>query len=125
MKLFIADLNRFYCPDILLSCEKDDNHEYYCEKPCLIVEVLSPSTEAIDRREKLHAYQNIASLKEYIMVSQDEQKVELYRRDGDHWQYYLLDEPADILQLECLDIAITMPQVYEDVSLPEEATEVR
>ena len=119
MKLFIPELNRFYYPDVLLSCDKDDNHEYYCEKPCLIVEVLSPATEATDRREKLHAYQDIPSLKEYIMVSQDEYKVELYRRDGEHWQYFLLDEIDDVLELVCIDLEISMPQIYEDVILPE------
>jgi len=124
MKLFIPELNRFYYPDVLLSCDKDDNHEYYCEKPCLIVEVLSPSTEAIDRREKLHAYQDIPSLKEYIMVSQDEYKVELYRRDGEHWQYFLLNEIDDVLQLTCIDLDISMPQVYEDVVLPEKSDDI-
>ena len=115
MKLYLSDLDRFYYPDVLLTCDADDNHEYYKEKPCLIVEVLSPSTEGTDRREKRHAYQNIPSLKEYIMVSQHECKLELYRRDCDHWQYFLLDEMEDVLQLECLDLSITMPQVYEDV----------
>ena len=119
MKLFIPELNRFYYPDVLLSCDKDDDHEYYCEKPCLIVEVLSPSTEATDRREKLHAYQDIPSLEEYIMVSQDEYRVELYRRDGEHWQYFLLDEIDDVLELVCIDLKISMPQIYEDVILPE------
>lgn len=114
MKLYISELNRFYYPDILLSCDESDDHEYYSEKPCLVVEVLSPSTEAIDRREKLHAYQNIPCLQEYVMVSQEEQKVELYRRDGKYWQYFLLDE-NDILHLECLDIDIKMKEVYEDV----------
>ena len=115
MKLYISELNRFYYPDILLSCDKNDNHEFYSEKPCLIVEVLSPSTEGTDRREKLHAYQGIPSLKEYVMVAQDEQKVELYRRDGDIWQYFLLDEADDSLQLECLDVNIPMDAIYEDV----------
>ena len=115
----IPELNRFYYPDVLLSCDKDDNHEYYCEKSCLIVEVLSSATEAIDRREKLHAYQDIPSLKEYIMVSQDEYKVELYRRDGEHWQYFLLDEIDDVLELVCIDLKMSMPQIYEDVTLPE------
>ena len=124
MKLFISELNRFYYPDVLLSCDKDDDHEYYCEKPCLIVEVLSPSTEATDRREKLHAYQDIPSLKEYIMVSQDEYRVELYRRDGEHWQYFLLNEIDDVLQLTCIDLEISMPQVYEDVVFPEKSDDI-
>ncbi|MCF6191252.1 MAG: Uma2 family endonuclease [Cocleimonas sp.] len=75
---------------------------------------MSPSTEGIDRREKLHAYQGIPSLQEYVMVSQEEQKVELYRRDGKYWQYFLLDK-NDTLHLECLDVDIKMSEVYEDV----------
>ena len=115
MKLYIPALNRFYYPDILLTCDPDDNHEYYKQRPCLIVEVLSPATENIDRREKLLAYQDIPSLKEYLMVSQDEHRMELYRRAGDHWQYFLLDDEADVLTLECIDLELTMAGVYEDV----------
>ncbi len=114
MKLYIAELNRFYYPDVLLACNADDNEELYIEKPCLIVEVLSPSTEGIDRREKFHAYQGIPSLQEYVMVSQEEQKVELYRRDGKYWQFFLLDRD-DALHLEYLDLDIKMKEVYEDV----------
>ena len=115
MKLYIPALNRFYYPDILLTCDPEDDHEYFKQKPCLIVEVLSPTTENIDRREKLLAYQDIPSLKEYLMVSQDERRMELYRRAGDHWQYFLLDDEADVLALECIDLKLTMAEVYEDV----------
>lgn len=115
MKLYLPELNRFYYPDILLTCDPEDGHEYYKQNPCLIVEVLSPTTEHIDRREKLHAYQNIASVKEYLLVSQEEVRLELYRRDGDHWQYFLLDDEADILTLECMRLDMSMAEVYEDV----------
>jgi len=115
MKLYIASLNRFYYPDIVMTCDPDDDHEYYKEKPCLIIEVLSPSTETTDRREKLHAYQSIPSIKEYILVSQEKPEIELYRRAKDHWQYFLLNEPSDLLRLECLNTDIPMPVVFEDV----------
>lgn len=115
MKLRIAELNRFYYPDVLLACDPEDNDAYFKDRPCLIVEVLSPSTEATDRREKLHAYQQIPSLKEYVLVSQDAPKIEPYRRSEDHWQYFLLDDSADILQLECLDLELNMAAVFEDV----------
>jgi Uma2 family endonuclease len=115
MKLYIPELNRFYYPDILLTCDSNDDHEYYKQVPCLIVEVLSPSTENIDRREKLHAYQNISSVKEYLLVSQERMEVELYRRDGKHWQYYLLKTEEDILHIDCLDLGLTMADIYEDV----------
>ena len=56
---------------------------YVKQKPCLIVEVLSPSTAMLDRREKLFNYQKLESLQEYVLVSQSEIKVELYRKDQD------------------------------------------
>lgn len=115
MKLFIPELNRFYYPDILLTCDADDAEEYYKQHPCLIIEVLSPSTENIDRREKLHAYQSIPSVKEYVLVSQDKAELELYRRGETHWQYFLLNDTDDVLQLECLDLAMDMPTIFEDV----------
>jgi Uma2 family endonuclease len=77
--------------------------------------VLSPTTESIDRREKLHAYQTSSSVKEYLLVSQETMQVELYRRDDKHWQYILLNHHKDILQLSCLDLEMTMPEIYEDV----------
>lgn len=64
-------------PDLLL----DDAR--VIDDPTLIIEVLSPSTEAIDRREKLAAYRRIPSVQEYVMVAQDQRSVEIYRRQGD------------------------------------------
>lgn len=115
MKLFIEEYNRFYYPDILLVCNPNDNHEYYKQTPCLIVEVLSPSTETIDRREKLHSYQTIDSVQEYVLISQETQSVELYRREAGYWVYFLLNEPEDQLTLKCLDLNIPMQTIYEDV----------
>ncbi len=117
MKLYIPDLNRFYYPDILLACDPDDNNEYYKQNPCLIIEVLSPSTENIDRREKLHAYQNIDSLKEYLLVSQEKMQIEIYRRSGKFWQYLLLEKEDDVLQLSCLEIELSLTDIYEEVFL--------
>ncbi len=115
MKLYLSELDRFYYPDLLLTCDPEDSHEYYKENPCLIVEVLSPSTETIDRREKLHAYQEIASLKEYLLVSQEKKQLELYRRQQDHWQYFLLQYDSDILHLDCLDLDLSMAVIYDEV----------
>ena len=115
MKLLISELDRFYYPDILLACDPTDDHEYYKEKPCLVIEVLSPSTEVIDRREKLHSYQGIPSLKEYILISQEMMQVECYRRHGDSWEYSMMSGEDAILQLECLDLTVDMAMLYEDV----------
>lgn len=64
-----ADQTYFYYPDLLLACDPEDREPYYRRRPCMVVEVLSPSTERIDRREKLFAYQTIPSLREYLLVT--------------------------------------------------------
>ena len=114
MKLRIRALKRFYYPDLLLTCNPFDGHEFYKEHPCLVIEVLSTSTEGTDRREKWQAYQTIASLQEYVLVAQERQQIEIYRRDEERWQHITLDA-SDPVYLGCLDLELSMAGVYEDV----------
>lgn len=65
MKLRIERNKAYYYPDVMLVCDEADAHAYFKQQPCLIAEVLSPGTAAIDRREKLLAYQKIAGLRYY------------------------------------------------------------
>ena len=67
VKVRVEKADAFYYPDIAVTCDASDTEKYYLTHPCLIVEVLSPSTEGIDRREKLMAYQQLESLQEYIL----------------------------------------------------------
>ena len=83
VRLEIGKQDVFYCPDLLVSCDPDDRATYYRERPSLIVEVLSESTERLDRRDKMLAYQTIKSLQEYVLVAQDVRRVEVYRRTDD------------------------------------------
>ena len=78
MKLRVeADMmSRFYYPDVMVTCGKDDAHELYKVTPSLLVEVMSPSTASVDRREKLLAYQSIPELRDYLIVSADERSVD-------------------------------------------------
>lgn len=123
-QLFIADMKvrvehtgqtYFYYPDIVLACAPDDRETYYRHSPCLLVEVLSPSTERIDRREKLFAYQAIPSLREYLLVDPDKRSVEIYRF-GDPVRYETCAEGA--FRLDCLDTEITLDEVYADAEAP-------
>lgn len=72
----------FYYPDVLITCSPEDRDNYVVNYPCVIFEVLSPSTEVSDRREKLINYQTISSLQEYVLVLQDKIKIEVYRQDS-------------------------------------------
>jgi Uma2 family endonuclease len=107
----------FYYPDLLLSCQPDDKESaYYRRHPCLLVEVLSPSTERIDTREKLFAYRLLPSLREYLLLRQDRGQADLYQwSDEGRWQHHVLGQPDDALALRCLDAAVSLRDVYADV----------
>lgn len=113
VKLQKADI--FYYPDILVTCDPNDNERYFKSSPKLIVEVLSNSTKTIDKREKRLNYQNIESLQEYVLISQDEIKVEVYRKDiQGNWLMQTLGK-NDELHLNSIDLTLTMTEIYEDV----------
>ena len=115
MKVRVAARNAFYYPDVLVVCDSFDTQPYFKESPCLIVEVLSSSTEAIDRREKMLAYRTLASLREYVLIAQDKRQVEVYRRGEDGaWSLETLTE-GDPLHLECVGAVLSLDEVYEDV----------
>jgi len=122
-QLFIADMkvrlqisgqDIFYYPDLLLSCDPADRETYFRQSPCLIIEVLSESTERIDRREKMLAYQTLPSLQEYVLVAQDCRQVEIYCRRNE-WQPDIVNEGR--FHLDCLDVDVSIDDVYLDVTL--------
>lgn len=112
VRLRIADQDIFYYPDLLLSCEADDRQTYYCTKPCVIVEVLSGTTERIDRREKFLAYTTLPSLRDYLLVSQARREVWHYRRARE-WAAEVLTDGD--LGLECLGISLPLDAIYDEV----------
>jgi len=116
MKLSIAAAdNATYYPDIMVVCDPTDNNPYVKQQPCLLIEVLSPSTAAIDRREKLLNYQKLPSLQEYVLVSQTEMQVELFRRDTDGGWLTKSLSTNETLHLASIDFNISLAEIYEDV----------
>lgn len=107
--------NIFYYPDVVVSYDSQDQDRYFLNYPCLIIEVLSPSTEVTDKREKLVNYQELESLREYVLVSQDDIKVEVYRKDSQgHWLLEILGKENE-LSLDSVGLSLTMADIYEDV----------
>ena len=117
MKVYLDFSGRqvFYYPDVVLSCDPSDRELYYRSRPCLIVEVLSASTARVDRREKLLAYQTLPSVLEYVLVAQDRPLVEVYRRSAG-WLPEVVTQGE--FRLECLDMSVTLKEVYTDVEFP-------
>lgn len=79
MKLQIGDTAVYY-PDLMVCCNRSDNDELVRRSPCLIVEVLSPSTATVDRREKLHSYLEIPGLLSYLIIDPETPMVESHVR---------------------------------------------
>ncbi len=120
MKARIESLNIFYYPDIMITCDqRDTKFEYFKRYPCLIVEVLSPSTEAFDRGDKFSDYQELETLQEYVLVSQTRQRVDCFRRNSEgRWVLYSYRENQE-LQLTSVNFSCSLADIYEDVSLGE------
>src|SRR5205085_9842565 len=108
----------FY-PDVSVICGDtrfaDDERDVVLN-PVLIVEVLSESTAAFDRGKKFQSYQQIESLQEYLLVSQDEYVVEHYLRQGDsHWLYTKVSGLDSSVALPTLRCQLTLSDIYNKV----------
>jgi Uma2 family endonuclease len=103
----------FYYPDVLMTCAAADRGPRFCEQPALLIEVTSPSTERIDRGEKLANYRQIPSLIEYVIVEQNRRQVQVYRRRSG-WACQVI-EPDEPLVLECLGLTLSMSDIYSDI----------
>ncbi len=114
MKLSISAWSSFYYPDVMICCEQLDNEEYFRREPCLIIEVLSPTTAAVDKREKLKAYQQLATLLDYVLIDQEREMIEVHRRQGSHWIKEELT-PGDELYIQCVDEHIPLPVIYAGI----------
>lgn len=118
MKIRVAP-DLFYYPDVVVTCDKDAADPYFRTEPRLVVEVLSPTTERTDRREKLAAYKNCPSVREYALVSQDGMMVELHRRAGDEWRTELLTEPEEQCAFESVGLTLSLGDIYRNVRFDE------
>ncbi len=86
--------------------------------PQVIFEVLSPSTEAYDRGEKFARYWRLASLTDYVLVAQDQMRVEHFTRQGDGWFVTAVGSPDEAVRLDSLDITLTLRAIYARVEFP-------
>lgn len=119
VKLRVDAASAFYYPDIIVACDPaGDDQDVYVSDATLVVEVLSKSTEAYDRGDKLKAYITLPSLLEYLLIDSRRRSIEIYRRDGDKWTWQAVAE-QDPVELESLDIRTTYDALYDRVSFDE------
>lgn len=118
MKLYVEARNSVYYPDLSVCCDPEDRDERYLIRPCWIVEVLSPSTANIDRREKRMSYETLSSLREYVILDQDRMRADVYRRQAGVWLAQRFDQPHEVVECSCLDLRLSLGDIYAGVELP-------
>jgi Uma2 family endonuclease len=110
------DWDVIYYPDIMVACTRDGVEDYFLRYPKLVVEVLSPSTESIDRREKLLSYKQIPTVEEYALLSQKTMQFTIHRR-ANRWRPEVVSGAEGSVDFHSLDFSISLAQIYEGLSL--------
>lgn len=119
MKAHVEARNRFFYPDVMITCDaRDRETDTYKRFPTLVVEVLSKSTESFDRGDQFAAYQALESLQEYVLINTHCQRVEAFRRqDERQWVAQFYTAVDETFVLKSLDFTGTFVELYEDVVL--------
>ena len=112
------------CPDVTVSCDpRDRGAREVIRYPSLVVEVLSPTTEARDRGQKSLQYRSCPSIQEYVLISSEIPLVEVFRREKQgFWSLYTL-AIDDTIELTSLDLRFPVADIYQNTSFLEEANE--
>ncbi len=109
--------SRYVHPDVTVGCdERDREKKSNIQYPRLIVEVLSPVTETIDRGEKREMYLDYLSLEEYILITSQKKMVEVYHRDEAIWVSRIY-KPNSMIALTSIPVSIPFEDIYEKTSL--------
>ncbi len=123
VKVQVEPGQKYFYPDVVVTCDERDTDPQLIQFPYLIIEVLSPSTEAVDRGKKFAKYRQFPTLQEYVLVQVEQLGVEVFRRNEQgKWVLYEynLDE---ILRLESVDVEIAIADLYRQVQFESEASE--
>jgi Uma2 family endonuclease len=103
----------FYYPDILVACGQTlDDEEEFIDEHRLVMEIMSRSTERIDRREKSFTYRELPSIEEIVLISQKSTLVTVYRRAED-WAPVILASLEQALELKSIGLILPLRQIYE------------
>jgi len=116
MRVKAARAHSYHYPDIAVVCgrpELEDAHGDTLLNPAVIVEVLSPSTESYDRGGKFINYRKIASLREYLLVAQDQPRIERYAKRGDSWVLTEAEGLEAVIEIESIGCALALREVYD------------
>ncbi|MEO1803945.1 MAG: Uma2 family endonuclease [Bacteroidota bacterium] len=113
----VHQMDTFVYPDAVISCEREEDDPYLIESPQIIMEVLSPSTETYDRGLKLKKYMATPSIRQVILISQNETKVEVYKKQSDtFFEVHILSKLEEEIQLTGMNITFSLTDIYRGIS---------
>jgi len=122
MRVRVSPGGLYTYPDVSASCGEArflDEQEDTLLNPSVIIEVLSPSTEAYDRGRKFEHYKTIEAFREYLLLAADRVHADLYTRQPDNrWILASADALDDVLTLESINVRLTLADVYEKIEFP-------
>jgi Uma2 family endonuclease len=121
MRVQVATTGMYTYPDVVTvggPREFADAHRDTLLNPTVIIEVLSPSTQDYDRGAKFDYYWRLPSLAEYVLVAQDQMRVEHFARQDAGWLLTIARAPDDSLRLPALDTALPLAAIYTNVEFP-------
>ena len=131
MRVSTPTTTSYFYPDVVVVCEEPRFEDEVFDtllNPIILVEVLSPSTQVYDRREKFAHYRQLPSLQEYVLVSQDKVLVEHYRRQetqgtapvtGKDWIFTDFQELQESLPLTSIQCELPLREIYERIVFPD------
>jgi Uma2 family endonuclease len=115
VKVQVQANRKYFYPDVVMTCDERDRDAQLVQYPCLIVEVLSPSTEAVDRGKKFTYYRRFTTLREYVLIQPEQPIVEVFaRNEVGKWvlaEYGM----ADVIDLESIGCSIAVKDLYDRV----------
>lgn len=125
LRVRVPECNKYYYPDVVVVCDEpqfEDTEQDTLLNPTLIVEVLSPSTERKDRGEKFHCYQTLNSFTTYVLVAQEEPRVECFTRQSDgSWRYERAIGLDASLTLTAIGCTLRLADLYTRLTFPPSA----
>lgn len=117
--------SRFVYPDVTVSCDENDQQieATVLQSPRLVIEILSPKTEAYDRGNKSSYYRACPTIQEYVLVSTQQRAIEVYQRASENlWTLHTFG-PNDLVNFASIGITLSMATIYEHVKLLEDIEE--
>jgi Uma2 family endonuclease len=121
LRINIVGTNNYTYPDASVTCDdRDKTTTQYITYPCLVVEVLSPSTEAYDRGSKFRMYRHNPALQDYLLVSSTRMEIDLYHKKETGEWLIINYQAGDTIELKSINLSFPIEQIYRNLDLTPE-----